>query len=78
MCDENLELMIGYNTKHKKHIHIVFNDRKEVFGTYDKYHLKMWLSLNGYIFDYPFKIDRFDCKGSYHNRISSVWISLKR
>ena len=78
MGDENLELMIAYNTKYRKHIFIVFDDTKEVFGTYDKYHLKMWLNLNGYCFDYPFKFDRFECKGSYYNRISSVWISLKR
>ena len=78
MGDENLELMIVYNTKHKKHIFIIFNDIKEVFSTYDKYHLKMWLNLNGYCFDYPFKFDRCDCKGSYHNRISCVRISLKR
>ena len=78
MSGENLELMIAYNTKHKKHIHIVFNDSKEVFGTYDKYHFKLWLNLNGYSFNYPFKFDRFDCKGSYHNRISYVHISLKR
>lgn len=78
MSDEKLELMIAYNTKYRKHIFIVFNDSKEVFGTYDKYHLKMWLNLNGYSFDYPFKFNRFDCKGSYHNRISNVCISLKR
>ena len=78
MGGEKLELMIAYNTKLKKHIHIVFNDGKEVFGSYDKYHLKMWLDLNGYRFNYPFKFDRFDCKGSYHNRISCVRTSLKR
>ena len=78
MGGEKLKLMIAYNTKHKKHIHIVFNDSKEVFGTYDKYHFKLWLNLNGYSFNYPFKFDRFDCKGSYHNRISYVRISLKR
>ena len=78
MCGENLELMIAYNTKYRKHIFIVFNDSKEVFGTYEKYHLKIWLNLNGYSFNYPFKFDRFDCEGSYHNRISSVRISLKR
>ena len=77
MGDENLELMIAYNTIYKKHIFIVFNYSKEVFGTYDKYHLKMWLNLNGYCFNYPFIFDRFDCKGSYHNRISCVRISLK-
>lgn len=78
MGGENLELMIAYNTKRKKHIHIVFNGGKEVFGTYDKYQLKIWLNLNGYSFNYPFKFDRFDCKGSYHNRISFVHTSLKR
>ena len=78
MGGEKLKLMIAYNTKHKKHIHIVFNGGKEVFGTYDKYHFKLWLNLNGYSFNYPFKFDRFDCKGSYHNRISYVRISLKR
>ena len=78
MDGENLELMITYNTKHRKHIFIVFDDIEEVFGTYDKYHLKMWLNLNGYCFNYPFKFDRFDCKGSYHNRISCVRTSLKR
>ncbi len=78
MSGEKLELMITYNTKYRKHIFIVFNDSKEVFGTYEKYHLKIWLNLNGYSFNYPFKFDRFDCEGSYHNRISSVRISLKR
>ena len=78
MDGEKPQLMIVYNTKYRKHIFIVFDDIKEVFGTYDKYHLKMWLDLNGYRFNYPFKFDRFDCKGSYHNRISCVRISLKR
>ena len=78
MGDEKLELMITYNTKHRKHIFIVFDDIKEVFGTYDKYHLKMWLNLNGYCFNYPFKFDRFKCKGIFYNKISFVHISLKR
>ena len=78
MGGENLELMIAYNTKLKKHIHIVFNDGKEVFGSYDKYHLKMWLDLNGYRFNYPFKFDRFKCKGIFYNKISYIRISLKR
>ena len=78
MGGEDLELMITYNTRYRKHIYIVFNDIKKVFGTYDKYQLKIWLNLNGYCFNYPFKFDRFECEGSYHNRISSVRISLKR